>query len=137
MKPDPVVHFEMPYENAKRVSDFYTKAFGWNMHTLGKEMGDYVLAGTAEMDENMMIKTPGKINGGFFKNDGTVPPYPSVVVSVDNLESGMERVKKAGGKLIDKPQMIPGIGNFIAFTDSEGNRVGMLEPVKKDEQTRG
>jgi uncharacterized protein len=137
MKPDPVVHFEMPYENAGRVSDFYSKAFGWNMHTLGKDMGDYVLAGAAEMDENMMIKTPGRINGGFFKKDGSVPPYPSVVISVDNLDTGMKQVTKAGGKLINQPQMIPGIGNYIAFTDTEGNRVGMLEPVAKDQQTRG
>jgi uncharacterized protein len=135
MKPNPVVHFEMPYDNAQRVSDFYSKAFGWNMHTLGKEMNEYVLAGTAETDENMMIKTPGKINGGFFKKDETIPPYPSVVISVDNLDSSMQQVTKSGGKIIDKPQMIPGIGNFIAFTDTEGNRVGMMEPVKKDEQT--
>jgi predicted enzyme related to lactoylglutathione lyase len=132
MKPNPVVHFEMPYDNAQRVSEFYSKAFGWNMHTLGKEMGEYVLAGTAEMDENMVPRKPGTINGGFFRKDGTVPPYPSVVVSVDSLETAMKNVEKAGGKLIGKPQMIPGIGNFIAFTDSEGNRVGMLEPLKKN-----
>jgi uncharacterized protein len=137
MKPNPVVHFEMPYDDARRVSDFYSKTFGWNMHALDKDMNNYVLAGTAEMDENMMIKTPGSINGGFFKKDGSVPPYPSVVISVDDLDAAMKQVTKAGGKLIDQPQMIPGIGNFIAFTDTEGNRVGMLEPVKKDKQTAG
>jgi len=29
MKMDPVVHFEMPAEDRKRMSGFYTKAFGW------------------------------------------------------------------------------------------------------------
>ena len=93
--------------------------------------GDYVLAGTTEVDENMMIKTPGSINGGFFKNDGKQPPQPSVVISVENLKDAMKRVTDAGGQLIGEPQNIPGIGDFIAFKDSEGNHVGMLQPVKK------
>ena len=26
---DPVVHFEMPAEDRKRMADFYTRVFGW------------------------------------------------------------------------------------------------------------
>ena len=128
---NPVVHFEMPYENHQRLADFYSKTFGWQIHKLGSEMGDYVLAGTSEMDENMMIKTPGSINGGFFKNDGKQPPQPSVVISVENLKDAMKKVSDAGGTTLGEPQTIPGIGDFIAFKDSEGNQVGMLQPVKK------
>ena len=40
----------------------------------------------------------------------------------------MKKVAAAGGKVLDKPQDIPGIGKYIAFRDSEGNRVGMLQP---------
>src|SRR5688572_28561643 len=78
MKSNPVVHFEMPYENAERLAKFYTNAFGWQMNKLGSDMGDYVTAATTETDENQMVKAPGTINGGFFPKTSGAPPQPSV-----------------------------------------------------------
>ena len=49
-KMSPVVHFEMPAENRKRVADFYTDVFGWKTQMLGQEMGEYVIATTTETD---------------------------------------------------------------------------------------
>ena len=43
----PVVHFEMPAEDRRRMASFYEKAFGWKTQVLGPEMGDYVLVTTA------------------------------------------------------------------------------------------
>ena len=129
-KMNPVVHFEMPAEDRKRVIDFYTKVFGWKMQQLGPEMGDYVLAGTTETDEKTrMPKTPGAINGGFFQKgkDGTVP---HIVIAVDNLDHSMTMVKESGGKITGEPMDIPGIGKFVIFTDTENNRVGILQPPK-------
>jgi uncharacterized protein len=131
MKADPVVHFEMPYKDHQRVMDFYTKAFGWHMQKLGSDMDDYVLAGTTELDENMMPKTPGNINGGFYKPDDANPAIPSVVISVENLEASIKKVRDAGGKTLGEPVEIPGIGQYVSFSDTEGNRVGMLQPPKK------
>lgn len=126
-----VVHFEMPAKNKKRVSGFYTKAFGWQMQQMGADMGNYVLAGTTQIDENNMPKTPGAINGGFFeyKNEPGFQ-YPHVVISVDDLEKSMKLVKKEGGKIFDKPMDIPGIGIYVSFQDTEGNHVGMLQPSR-------
>jgi uncharacterized protein len=127
-KMNPVVHFEMPYEDAKRLSKFYSEVFGWNMNNLGSEMGDYVLAGTTETDEKNMIKTPGAINGGFFPKGPDAPTHPSVVVAVDDIREGMNKVKQAGGKVKGEPVEIPGIGTYVSFTDTEGNHVSMLQP---------
>ena len=128
MKKCPVVHFEMPYKDAKRVSKFYGAVFGWGMNDTGAEMGNYVLAHTAETDENMMVKTPGTINGGFYQWSSKIKE-PSVVIAVDDLKASMAAIKKAGGKLLGKPQEIPGIGMWVSFRDSEGNRVSILQPV--------
>ena len=131
MKKDPVVHFEMPAKDNARVSKFYTEVFGWNMQQLGAEMGNYVLAGTTDVDENNMAKNPGAINGGFFeykKEPGF--QHPHVVISVDDLEKSMELVKKEGGKILGEPMNIPGIGMYVSFEDTEENRVGMLQPSK-------
>lgn len=130
-KMNPVVHFEMPYENSGRLAEFYTRAFGWQMKKLGEDMGEYVLAETTETDENMMIKKPGAINGGFFLQNADYPPlYPSVVIAVDDIKEAMQKVVDAGGIVLDDPMEIPGIGQYVSFTDTEGNRVGMMQPVE-------
>jgi predicted enzyme related to lactoylglutathione lyase len=132
MKMDPVVHFEMPAEDRKRMSGFYTKAFGWKTNQLGPEMGEYVLVTTTEVDENMMPKKPGAINGGFFqKTDDVASQYPSVVIQVDNLKESMKKVEKAGGKIHGEPMEIPGVGLIVSFFDTEGNRVSMLQPFSR------
>jgi predicted enzyme related to lactoylglutathione lyase len=51
-KINPVVHFEMPAEDRKRMADFYTNVFGWQTKMLGPEMGDSVLVATIGSDEN-------------------------------------------------------------------------------------
>lgn len=137
MTMNPVVHFEMPAKDKKRVADFYSTVFGWKMSQLGSEMGNYLLAQTTDSDENMRPKTPGAINGGFFdyqNKEGFTMPH--VIISVDNLEEAMKRVEEAGGKILGgasgsgKIDDIPGVGRYVSFIDSEGNHVGMLEPKR-------
>jgi predicted enzyme related to lactoylglutathione lyase len=69
---NPVVHFEMPAEDKKRMADFYTKVFGWKIQQLGEDMGSYVLATTTDSDEKGP-KKPGAINGGFFQKTDDKP----------------------------------------------------------------
>jgi predicted enzyme related to lactoylglutathione lyase len=127
-KLNPVVHFEMPYENNERLTKFYESAFGWKMQNMGKEMGDYIIAVTSEVDENNKNKTPGTINGGFFPRNPEVSQYPSFVIAVENIAESMKNIKNAGGNILGEPMMIPNVGQFVSFTDSEGNRVSILQP---------
>lgn len=129
-KKNPVVHFEMPYENHERLMKFYSNAFGWQMQKLGEDMGGYVLAGTTETDEKQMVKTPGTINGGFFPKNPDSPSNPSVVISVDDIKTAIKNISDSGGKVKGEPMEIPGIGMYVAITDTEGNRVGVLQPFK-------
>jgi predicted enzyme related to lactoylglutathione lyase len=128
---DPVVHFEMPAADGKRVSKFYKTAFGWKMQSLGKEMGNYILATTAaEVDKNGGPKKKGIINGGFYTISEDKPAqYPSVVIAVDNLKKSMNKINKAGGKVIGEPMNIPGYGTYVSFYDTEGNLVSIIEPT--------
>ena len=129
---NPVVHFEMPYEDRERLIRFYTRAFGWQMRKMGEDMGDYVTAATTETDENMMVKTAGNINGGFFPKKPDWPTqYPSVVIAVDDIKESIKKVADAGGEVLGEPVEIPGIGQYVSFTDSEGNRVSILQPTAR------
>ncbi len=134
-KMDPVVHFEMPAKDKKRVAAFYSSVFGWNMNQTGADMGNYLLAQTTETGDNMMPKTPGAINGGFFDwQDKEGFNIPHLVISVENLEEAMKKVEEAGGKVLGgsggpgKIDDIPGVGRYVSFEDSEGNHAGMLQP---------
>lgn len=126
---DPVVHFEMPYEDAERLKHFYTQVFGWQMQQLGKDMGEYVVAGTTETDENMMPLKAGAIGGGFFPKGPDMPKCPSVVIAVEDIQMAIQKVTNAGGKILGQPMEIPGIGTYVPFIDTEGNRVGILQPI--------
>jgi len=53
---NPVVHFEMPAEDRKRMADFYTNVFGWQTKFFGEDMGNYVTVATSEPDENSRPK---------------------------------------------------------------------------------
>jgi predicted enzyme related to lactoylglutathione lyase len=132
-KMNPVVHFELPADNKDRMVDFYTNVFGWNAQRLGPDMGNYVVVSTTEADEHGRPKSPGAINGGLFDRAET-SKYPSIVIAVDNIRESMKSVEEAGGKIIGgghkagEPDDIPGVGLYIAFIDTEGNRLGMLQP---------
>ena len=126
---DPVVHFEFPYVDRERIARFYQSAFGWKTQMLGEEMGNYVLATTAESDVRGGQGVRGAINGGFFSRDDKMPgQVPSVVIGVEDIAKAMAAVRQAGGEVLGEPMLIPGIGQYVSFYDTERNRVGILQP---------
>mgnify|MGYP003705105079 CR=1 FL=1 len=60
----PVIHFELPYRDATRASAFYETVFGWQLQSLGPEMGHYILATTAQEDNTAPQALRGSINAG-------------------------------------------------------------------------
>ncbi|HEY0824593.1 MAG TPA: VOC family protein [Ramlibacter sp.] len=126
---NPVVHFEMPYGDRDRIARFYESAFGWKTEKLGAEMGNYVLATTVEQDARPDAPR-GAINGGFFPRSPDMPgQHPSVVIGVQDIRASMKAVGAAGGKVLGTPMEIPGVGQYVAFEDTEGNRLSMLQPL--------
>ncbi|MFC5500009.1 VOC family protein [Caenimonas terrae] len=128
---DPVVHFEMPYDDQQRMAAFYRQAFGWQTQALGQEMGNYVLAVTADSGPAGPLK-PGAINGGFFPRKADWPDqHPSVVIAVQDAAAAMEKVRQAGGQVLGEPMDIPGVGRYVSFRDTEGNRASLLQPLPR------
>lgn len=135
---NPVVHFEMGYKDRTRMVKFYETAFGWKTQQMGADMGNYVVAQTAETDADGMVQAKGAINGGFYqKTDSPQSQAPSVVVSVQDIQAAIKAVEAAGGKILgsmgqdgkhtDEPQMIPGVGLWISAQDTEDNRFSILQ----------
>lgn len=83
---NPVVRFELPYFDAKRVAKFYQSACGWITQELGEEMGNYIHAHTAETDAKPGLPV-GAINGELYPSTSEWPAqYPSIVIGVENIE---------------------------------------------------
>jgi len=125
---NPVVHFELPYENADRAAAFYRAAFGWQTQQLGGEMGNYVVVTTATADVQPDGHR-GAINGGLYQKKADFPAqYPSIVIGVEDIERSMRAVRDAGGQVLGEPMEIPGIGRYVSFLDTENNRSSLLQP---------
>jgi hypothetical protein len=129
----PVVHFEMPYKDRERAARFYAAAFGWTHQMLGAEMGDYVLVTTAPPGIRPNLPphaAMGAINGGLFPFKADWPmQHPSVVIGVESVRAAMQRIVDAGGEVLGEPMKIPGVGEYVSFVDTEGNRGSVIEPL--------
>lgn len=131
---NPVVHFEMPYTDEKRMKSFYETVFGWKMKSLGEEMMNYVLAKTSQpiekRDAIMKDSGRGAVDGGFFpQKSGSEALSPSIVIGVPDIQEAIQQINKHGGEVLGEPMMIPGTGEYVSFLDTEGNRASVLQPL--------
>jgi predicted enzyme related to lactoylglutathione lyase len=112
----PVVHWEIGAKDGKKLQDFYAKLFDWKI-----DADNSMNYGT------VMTGGQGGINGGIFQVDEKTPPYLTFYVSVDDLQSYLDKAVELGGKLIVQPTPIPGVGSFAMFLDPEGICIGLLK----------
>lgn len=114
-----VVHFEIPSDNPEQAAQFYTAAFGWQIHKWdGPQEYWLVDTGTGE---------PG-INGGIMRRGG---PFDRVTntVNVDDVDAAARRVKELGASLVGEKMTIPDVGYLQYAQDPDGNMFGMLQPI--------
>ena len=125
---NPVVHFELPYKDAERISSFYETTFGWQITKLGEQSGNYILAKTAVKDAKLGF--PARtIDGGFFPTKPDWPnQYPSIVIGVDDINESIIKIKGNGGQVLGEPILIQNFGMYVSFIDTEGNRNSVLQP---------
>jgi uncharacterized protein len=109
----PVVHFEIGGRDLPALRDFYAKAFGWTITDAGP---DYALIEAAD----------GGLGGGLMRARDEIPPYVTVYVQVDDLETALEEVTGLGGTTLVPPMAINETASFAMFSDPEGNVVGLL-----------
>ena len=119
-----VVHFEVPYDDADRAGRFYADLFGWQLMPM-PEMG-YTIVMTGPTDQESGPTESGFINGGMFSRDEP-GRGPNIVIDVDDIDTTLAAVEKAGGKTQSGKQPVGDMGFAAYFTDSEGNIVGLWQ----------
>ncbi|OGS35068.1 MAG: hypothetical protein A2293_17025 [Elusimicrobia bacterium RIFOXYB2_FULL_49_7] len=115
---DKVTHFEIPADNLKRAQKFLKSVFGWKFEDWNG--GDYVYAKTVDMDKNWKPKEKGAINGALFKRERK-SDRPLIVISVASVSRYLDKVKKAGGKIVTPKQEAGEWGYWAEIMDTEGN----------------
>ena len=51
--------------------------------------------------------------------------------AVDDIEKIMKKIVEEKGKVLGEPMEILGIGLYVSFNDTEGNRVSTLQPNQR------
>lgn len=119
-----VVHFSLPFDDAKRASDFYQKAFHWELN----DLSGFIQATTTPTDKNFVPKEPGAINGGLIERPEGVHG-PIITIQVDSIDNSVEKIKSLGGQLLKpKVELMGNFGYYAYVKDTEGNVIALMEP---------
>lgn len=125
---DKVVHFDIPVEKPERASKFYQSAFGWRIDSVPNM--DYWMVNTVEVDQkSRMPKEAGAINGGLYKK-ARKEDVAVIVVNVPSVDKALEKIKKAGGKVVSPKAAVGDMGFYAKIVDTEGNQIGVWEMAK-------
>jgi len=115
----PIVHFEIPVNDAEKMRKFYGDLFGWKIEKQAMPGMDY-----------WMIETTGRgptdLGGGMYPKQGDTD-RPRFYIGVDNIDSHTEMFKQAGGVVVVEKQEVPGFGWSVMGTDPEGNLIGLFQ----------
>jgi hypothetical protein len=125
---DKVVHFEIPADDLARAKEFYKDIFGWKIEDV-PDM-DYTMLYTTEVDDKMMVKEPGAINGGMWKRDKG-DDKPVLVIAVASVDEYVKKIEEKGGKILVPKMKVGDMGLYAKFSDPEGNVLGIWENLKE------
>jgi predicted enzyme related to lactoylglutathione lyase len=117
-----VVHFEIPFDDEKRASEFYSEAFGWNL----QELPGYTLAASGPTTD-LVPAEPGFINGGLLARDPGAAASPVIVVDVPSVDEALAKIEKLGGSTVASRRPVGDFGFAAYFKDPEGNLMGLWE----------
>jgi uncharacterized protein len=118
---DKIVHFEIPADDVKRAIKFYEKNFGWKFKEFSG-MNYYSIIAKDQSGDG--------INGGLMKRPKPGHPFTNYI-AVDSIDKSMKNIISSGGKMCMKKTPIGSMGWIAAFTDPEGNMLGLVEPTKE------
>ena len=111
----PIVHWEIGAKDAEKLQEFYAKLFDWQISPSGYP--GYMQVDTGQ--ENLA--------GGIMQIKEDIPPYVAIYVSVDDLQTYLDKAESMGGKTVVPPTPIPTLGSFAVFLDPEEHPIGLFQ----------
>ncbi len=112
---NPIVHFEIAHQDAPALHEFYSGIFEWSVDT-DNPMG------------YGMVNTGDAVQGGIGGvPDASYPGHLTFYVQVADIDSKLQEIEKAGGKVAMPKMAIPGGPMIAHFLDPAGHLVGLTE----------
>src|SRR3990172_11977441 len=97
---DKVVHFEIPVDDESRAKEFYGSIFDWELNDVDMGGGaTYTTVSTVPVDDKMMPKESGAINGGMMKRSSD-PSSPVITIQVDSIDESLKKIEVGGGSTV-------------------------------------
>ncbi len=113
-----VVHMNISAEDTDRVKKFYERVFNWTIKKTPFE-------GYYSVETQDLEGAPG-LGGGIWKRSEPSEEI-TVYVGVDSIDEYMEKIKQAGGILVQGKMPVPHMGYTAMCRDSEGNLFGLWQ----------
>lgn len=129
-----IAYFEIPADDMERAKKFYKTVFGWDIRHIPMEgvPEDYqsVMTGDAVTIKGQGYEMSQLNSGGMMKR---VFPEQKITnyVQVESLDDALKVVRENGGKQFRDTVNVPNIGLITIIEDTEGNLLGLWQPVKK------
>ena len=111
---NPVTWFEITGKDGKKLQDFYSGVFGWNIDA------------SNPMNYGMVDNAGQGIGGGISGGDGQTTGV-TFYVEVDDPQAYLDKIEGEGGKTVMPVTEVPGMVIFAQFADPEGNVVGITK----------
>lgn len=124
MSTHPIVHIEIPAQNAEAAGKFFGDLFGWKIDI--DTMYNYV-----------QFQAEGGPGGAFVElsestanNPAYKPDSLLVYVSTDDIDATLAKVESLGGKTLMPKTEIPNVGWWGVFSDPSGNRLALYTSMR-------
>ncbi|MFO7881343.1 MAG: VOC family protein [Kosmotogaceae bacterium] len=114
-----IYYWEINARSTPELAKFYTDIFNWEYEY--EEKNGFFSFKTS--DEK------GGIDGGIFTGKGKIRPHRALYVLVDSVDDTVEKVKQAGGTILQDP-FESGTVKLAFFEDPEGHVTGIVEKLE-------
>ena len=123
--PGKFVWFEHVSKNPKQAQDFYANVLGWKVKSFAMSNIAYEMILTGDTWDTMI--------GGYAAAEGDrVPSHWIATVSVEDVDAAAKAAIANGGKVLDGPSDLPGVGRRARIADTQGAEPGLLTGAKGD-----
>lgn len=115
----PVMHWQIVTKNPERLTEFYTKLFGWDVQT-NNALGYRMIDTASERG----------INGGIWPSPPETPSFVQLLIEVEDVADHVRQATALGARIIVPPQKLPDGDEMAVLQDPEGIPFGVCKTVK-------
>ena len=118
-----IVHFEIPANEPKKLTEFYSSLFGWTFTQMPTPTHEYWLCTTGK-------DAPG-IDGAIMQRIHPQQPWMNYV-DVPSIDDAVAKATSLGATVALPKTVVPNVGAYAAILDPQGNICGLWEQTNPD-----